>query len=529
QFGREVNAVYHARHFSRFSEETLLKMLAPAQSRIVVEATSNTDRRALLSQKISQSTLPSHAVSAPLRRLTNSRSVLSTRFVTAGTRTTTTSFMARLTIPVTPVLNQINLVAINTISTNVSPFKEIVTYERVLRSIDTAPKLADFRIAAENVTPKRNLLNFNPGNDTPDAAMFRKVVKAHHEHLAKLFAPDDKPANAGLNFFNPQIKASLLRSVDPARTISARVLASLTTTGGDKPSEDPLEPVLDEPSFPQPMYEALRDLSQDFLLPGLDLVPKDTVALLETNPRFVESFLVGLNAEMSSELLWRNFPATQRGTYFKQFWDTSSGSADEDIEAITTWNGSQLGANSPQSSGKLVLLIRGELLRRYPTAVIYAVRAGRTRGQLDVSREAKDERHPLFRGTLKPDVTFVGFNLSEAEALGKPPHNPDGWFFVIQQQPTEPAFGLDVPDFTSTQAPALVTWSDLSWRHFANTEAELKELSHVSLSKTFSEVDQVSWGKNSAHQAFITLQRPVRIAIHATQMIRETTDADPEP
>ena len=69
-----------------------------------------------------------------------------------------------------------------------------------------------------------------------------------------------------------------------------------------------------------------------------------------------------------------------------------------------------------------------------------------------------------------------------------------------------------------------MTWSDLSWRHFANTEAELKELSHVSLSKTFSEIDQVSWGKNSAHQAFITLQRPVRIAIHATQMIRETTD-----
>ncbi len=217
------------------------------------------------------------------------------------------------------------------------------------------------------------------------------------------------------------VKTSLLRSVDPERTISARVLASLTTTGGHKPAEDPLEPVLDEPSFPQPMYEALRDLSQDFLLPGLDQVPANTVALLETNAQFVESFLVGLNAEMSSELLWRNYPTTQRGTYFKQFWDTSSGSADEDIEAIAGWNGNHLGDNSPQSSGKLVLLIRGELLRRYPTAVIYAVRATRTRGQLDVSREAKDESHPLFRGTLKPDVTFVGFNLSQEEALGKPP------------------------------------------------------------------------------------------------------------
>jgi hypothetical protein len=537
QFGREVNAVYHGRHFSRFSEETLLKILAPAQSRIVVEPTSSSDRRAFLSTKISRSTLPSHAVSAPLRRLTNSRGVLSHRFVTAGTpaTATTTSFMARLavtsvaTTSMTSLVNRINLVAINNVSRDAGSLKEIVTYERVLRSIDTAPKLVDFKIASENITPKRNLLNFKPGTDSTDAAMFRKVVKAHHEHLAKLFAPDDKPAEPRLTLLTAQVKTSLLRSLDPERTISSRVLASLTSTGDNKPSDDPLEPVIDEPNFPQPMYEALRDLSQDFLLPGLDQVPANTVALLETNPKFVESFLVGLNAEMSSELLWRNFPTTQRGTYFKQFWDTAGGSADEDIEAIADWNGRHLGDNSPQSSGKLVLLLRGELLRRYPTAVIYAVRATRTRGQLDVSRDAKDERHPIFRGTLRPDVTFVGFNLSEAEALGKPPNHPDGWFFVIQQQPTEPAFGLDVADFAEPQAPALTTWSDLSWRHFANTEEELKELSHVSLSKAFPQIDQVSWGKNSAHQAFITLQRPVRIAIHAKQMIRETTDANPQP
>jgi hypothetical protein len=51
------------------------------------------------------------------------------------------------------------------------------------------------------------------------------------------------------------------------------------------------------------MYEALRDLSQDYLFPGLEYVPEETVMLLETNSKFVESFLVGLNAEMASELL----------------------------------------------------------------------------------------------------------------------------------------------------------------------------------------------------------------------------------
>ena len=37
---------------------------------------------------------------------------------------------------------------------------------------------------------------------------------------------------------------------------------------------------MDAPTFPQPMYEALRDLSQDFIFPGLEKVPANTVQLL---------------------------------------------------------------------------------------------------------------------------------------------------------------------------------------------------------------------------------------------------------
>ena len=112
----------------------------------------------------------------------------------------------------------------------------------------------------------------------------------------------------------------MLASFNPEKTITARVQASLTFASGVPPEGDPLEPIMDAPDFPQPMYEALRDLSQDFLFPGLAQVPANTVTLLETNSQFVESYLVGLNAEMSSELLWRNYPTDQRGTYFRQFW-----------------------------------------------------------------------------------------------------------------------------------------------------------------------------------------------------------------
>jgi len=36
-------------------------------------------------------------------------------------------------------------------------------------------------------------------------------------------------------------------------------------------------------------------------------------------------------------------------------------------------------------------------------------------GRLTLSKKAGAERHPLFRGSLKPDVTFLGFNLTEAQ------------------------------------------------------------------------------------------------------------------
>ena len=525
QLGRAVNAMYVNRHFSQFSEDGLLKVLAPAQSRLVVEAATATDKRALLSQKIADSAVPAKALSAPLRRLTSTSGVINTRFATRGAAPM--SFMARLsTIALTTVLPspQTGPITINRVSDSLPPpnigVKDAVRTERIRPALDTPIQIKDFKVVPE--ATQRSLLNFSAGPDSTDAAMFRKIAKDHHDHLGKLFLSFKTAPAPQFNLFAVGVKTKLLQSVDPEKTIAKRVLASLTSTSAEQPPQahDPLEPIMDAPSFPQPMYEALRDLSQDFLLPGLDDVPPNTVTLLETNSSFVESFMVGLNAEMSSELLWRNYPTDQRGTYFRQFWDTSAGEAEVDLEPISKWGNKHLGDNTPNTSGKLVLLIRGELLRRYPGSVIYAVKAITTNGQLDVSRKPEDERHPLFRGTLKPDITFVGFDLSQDEALGKPPHDANGWFFVIQQQPTEPRFGLDVADFvTPPQLPPLTDWDDLSWRHFAATEADLQALSYASIEKTFPEIDRGKWGRNSAHQAFITLQRPMRIAIHARQMI----------
>ena len=57
------------------------------------------------------------------------------------------------------------------------------------------------------------------------------------------------------------------------------------------------------------------------------------------------------------------------------------------------------------------------------------------------SRPAPGSRCPVFGGKLEPDITFVGFDLTAEDVEPEP-----GWFFVIQEQPTEPRFGLDEPD-----------------------------------------------------------------------------------
>ena len=57
------------------------------------------------------------------------------------------------------------------------------------------------------------------------------------------------------------------------------------------------------------MYAPLANLSPEWMLPGISQIGNDCAILLETNPAFIESYMVGLNDELSRELLWREFPA----------------------------------------------------------------------------------------------------------------------------------------------------------------------------------------------------------------------------
>lgn len=325
-----------------------------------------------------------------------------------------------------------------------------------------------------------------------------------------------------------QIRSTVLAALDPNVAVPAAVFARVRLRGGDSRAGDPIALIMASPEFPAPMYEPLRDISQDVLLPGLGHIPGDTITLLETNPPFIESYMVGLNHEMASELLWREYPTDQRGSYFRQFWDVrgrvpppstaAEHEAAKDLVAIHTWSGSALGTNlrGEVAGGRLVLLLRGALLRRYPTAVIYASEA---RWEGSRRLPSTNESYPLFRGTLEPDITFLGFELTEEAARGSTEHGAGhhpGWFFVIQQRPGEPRFGLDDP---SQAAPdRIAAWSELNWSH-VTADAYVHVAGPKPDTRGVTAPPGVSWGSTSADQAYITMQQPVRIAVHADAML----------
>lgn len=365
----------------------------------------------------------------------------------------------------------------------------------------------------------------------------------------------------------------LTEALDPETTVPARVLDRIDAPGDLADRDDPLAPLLAIPEFDRPMYELLRDRSQELLLPGVGEIQPDTIGLLETNPAFVEAYMVGLNHEMAREFLWREYPTVNYGTYFRQFWDPSgrvpppeNEDAARDIDPIRSWSGGPLGSNmAGGTDGTVVLAIRGDLFERYPTASVYAVKATEERnadGDLervpvpDPTAEGDDPtaRYPQFRGTLDPDLTFFGFELSvddarEADGLG--------WFFVIEETPGEPRFGLDVADegdvgttpngiLTSEPAPTRpdpetiagseVGWAALSWGHLVESgatrgddpSAALDALIYVPVNsrpdrfRWKGETEPVAWGVNAAHMAYVTWQRPVRVAVHADDMLPET-------
>lgn len=379
---------------------------------------------------------------------------------------------------------------------------------------------------------------------------------------------------AGLSTVAAQIRPAIA----PAATIAAKLASRVTAPGEPFANGTVPAQLTASPEFPDPLYERLRAIEPEFLLPGVGAIPDDTVGLAEVNSAFVEAFLVGANHELAREFLWREYPAAPGDTWLRTFWDSIPADGTDltatvaDIGPISGWldppysPASPLGAHQigHGSQGTLVLVIRGELFRRYPETVVYASKGVWNEARTDAAgdpvpantlrEEAVDEngapsqcRQPLFIGALDATTVFLGFDLTVDEALGpvdaagapRPGgaggDRDGGWFVVFEQPPAGPRFGLDVG--RPAQAGGDVDrrpgfWRNASWYHLVDDPARLAELSHAtatagrlagSRARPYDErganTFQQAWGTDAAAMARITLRRPVRMLVHASAML----------
>jgi hypothetical protein len=327
----------------------------------------------------------------------------------------------------------------------------------------------------------------------------------------------------------------LVAKLDPLTTVPARIQARLTSGSGRLPAwlradwfdDHRIEPAMACPRFHEPMYEPLDRYDREWMVPGLGRIERpDMTTLLATNNRFVEAYLVGLNHEMGRELLWREYPTDQRGTYFSSFWTHDPELVADMHEApwLTGGVGSHVKA---ELDGQIVFLVRGDLIRRYPGVVAHAVRQAqdgavrKTENGIPLFEFAKDEHTPretLFHIHLPPNILLVGFALTAAEIR----QGDFAWWFTLSENPTEPRFGLD----ESRDPPLLVLpisaneRDNLTWDDFNVAEGRFLDATrHPEIVITDRAGETCQWGASSAQVAAVLFQLPARAAFLGTHML----------
>jgi len=505
QLSLAVGNSLHARHLSRLDPDATLRVTAPAFGRIRTTAGSDPIARTIVA-RIAQTALPVQAASAAMRRIGRQRGPLTRRVAAQGVkRSISVTWIGQLSIGNVSFVAPppVAVATIDAVRQRLPNTTVISTYRAVTDSTVTNMRGRPlFRIVAEGQpVPVPPLQALPPPADSGTARDFRAAAREHLQRLNPgrfLILTFPVPLHIG------DLRAGVLSQLQPRVTLVALARAVVSSGANaapptDTPASAPvgIDTVMAAPHFEQPMYEPLRDLSQDLLLPGLQTVLPDTVLGLKTNRRFVEAYMVGLNVEMGGELLWRGFPTDQRGTCFDQFWDVGATLQPRvDIEPLSLWGDRALGdAAGAPAREQFVMLMRSALLRRYPNAIIYATPALMGSGTRSPNLDPAHELPPAFRGDLPPDVSFFGFDITVAAATGS--DGTPGHYIVIQEHPTEPRFGLDVgtPADTGT---------------------------HVSVAAgppSGVATGPLQWGRNAAHMAGILRQQPVRIAIHASKFV----------
>jgi hypothetical protein len=380
-------------------------------------------------------------------------------------------------------------------------------------------------MAPRSVTPSSSAINLSPAAKYANASLagVTSVPSDAEVPFSKITESISvKPVDTGAGF---------QAQFDVKKSLLASLLFRLKLPVGVNIPED-LDPIMMAPKIRKGMYRPLISLNKDYILPGIENLQNNGVTLCEENRRFIESYLVGCNHEMGRELVWRHFPTDQRGTVFSHFWDaTQSVNPPKDIKDIHLWD-QALGKNKSglSPSPNLVLIIKGDLIRRYPNTIIEAIKIPRAGGKPRYWSDAYPGENPpinkdimiepIFRAQVGDDTLCVGFPFTRGDVQGSTRNGE--YYFVLQENQDLPRFGLDTTSariknnkdcLTSEQATELID-NDPKWG-----DAPLNHAGYI------SNVDFLTSNEgtvaSSATIADKTYQLPIRIAIHSSELLPE--------
>lgn len=220
---------------------------------------------------------------------------------------------------------------------------------------------------------------------------------------------------------NGQSTLKPVADIDPDKLAEERITEIVTTYGYTEDNQvavncDSKYPVMAYPDFLDPTFFYLRQLSESYILPSAGTLGKNTITCFMTNLAFEEAFLMGMNTEMGRELLWREYPTDQRGSYFRKFWDQTELPKKADLEkkyydvkALHQWK-SPLGQN--HTAGKesmIVFAIKGELMQAYPKTDIYLATSNYFSNP---QKQAKERISAEMTSWLSEDTYLVGFKTN---------------------------------------------------------------------------------------------------------------------
>lgn len=563
QFSSEIMWQWYTLQFQPLAlqqPEKLILFSAPLLKRVLIN-------RVTAFMQLKRSIIPQAVVSTQIRKLLRPRSRLVKKLFVDNEKITPTTLLSRLNLQeISPAPLKTTPIALE-LEEKLAQFSKCFNPEFLTpEAVDHAPQNPEFRLTDADG-------RFKPEGQ-PDKFAEKKFKVALKEMYAATIAatkaayePPKEPLDMSI------LISGLVDKLHPYQTIPQMVLDKIllpTQLQGQLTAEK-FDEVMHYPVFEIPMYKPLADLSSEYFLPNINLIDPNSIILLETNQKFIESYMVGLNHEMSRELLWREYPSDLRGSYFRQFWDVRSYLPEKDenlaqlkekfkdIPELHRWSLiSKLGEHDNReaqsdpnaATEEVVLVIRGELLKKYPTAVIYAQKAEWHRKQ-DGSIDFAKPRHlvtitdeeaanppktklktPLYSAKVEPDIYFFGFDLTCDDAKGVPNVEAEpGWFFVLKERAGEARFGLDIEGKTTK-----LTWNDLGWNDFGASFQDgnfirIANSPIIQLSTTLpidedekqqhKEDDYIKWkpDMDSADLAYILYQPPVMMAVHASDML----------